>query len=42
MQNSRGWQFVQKTGRLLDTHFPSGTRRRRVLERILRRLQAFM
>ncbi|MFH1969991.1 MAG: hypothetical protein ABIJ53_06700 [Verrucomicrobiota bacterium] len=42
MQNSRGWKFVQKTGRLMDTHFPPGTRRRRVLERILRHLQAFM
>ena len=28
MQNSRGWQFAQKTGRLMDTHFPAGTRRR--------------
>jgi hypothetical protein len=36
MQHSRGWQFVQKTGRLMDTHFPLGTRRRRVLERMLR------
>jgi len=42
MQASDGWQFVQKTGRLMDTHFPPGTRRRRVLERILRRIQAFM
>ena len=38
MQNSDGWKFVQKTGRLMDTYFPSGTRRRRVLERLLRRL----
>ena len=42
MQASDGWQFVQKIGRLRDTHFPTGTRRRRVLERILRRLQACM
>lgn len=42
MQNSRGWQFVQKTGRLMDTHFPPGTRRRRALESILRRFQACM
>ncbi|MBU4366910.1 MAG: hypothetical protein KKF10_07210 [Verrucomicrobia bacterium] len=42
MQASVGWQFVQKTGRLMETHFPTGTRRRRVLERILRRLLAFM
>lgn len=38
MRNSVGWQVVQKTGRLMDRHFPPGTRRRRVLERILRRL----
>src|ERR1035437_4449176 len=38
MQNSCGWQFVQKTGRLMDTHFPPGTCRRRALERMLRRL----
>ncbi len=42
MRNSVGWQFVQKTGRLMNTYFPPGTRRRRTLERILRRLQAFM
>lgn len=42
LRNSVGWQFVQKTGRLMDRCFPSGTRRRRVLERILRRLRAVM
>ena len=42
MQASDGWLFVQKTGRLMDKHFPPGTRRRRVLVRILRRLQACM
>ena len=36
MQASDGWKFVQKTGRMMDAHFPKGTRRRRVLERILR------
>ena len=40
MRNSVGWQFVQKIGRLMDKYFPSGTRRRRALERILRRLRA--
>jgi len=40
LRNSLGWQFVQKTGRLVDMHFPIGTRRRRILERVLRRLQA--
>jgi hypothetical protein len=39
MRNSVGWQFVQKAGRLMDKHFPTGTRRRRALERVLRRLQ---
>jgi len=38
MRNSVGWQLVQKAGRLMDTYFPLGTRRRRVLERMLRRL----
>lgn len=42
MQASDGWQFVQKIGRLRDKYFPAGTRRRRVLVRILRRLQAFL
>lgn len=41
MRNSIGWQFVQKAGRLMDTHFPLGTRRRRVLERMFRRLVSF-
>jgi O-antigen biosynthesis protein len=39
MQASDGWRFVMKAGRLRDKYFPPGTRRRRVLERILRRLQ---
>lgn len=42
MRNSVGWQLVQKTGRCLDKCLPPGTRRRRALERILRRLQACM
>jgi len=42
MQASDGWQFVQKIGRRIDTYFPPGTRRRRRLERMLRRLQACM
>ncbi len=42
MQNSRGWQFVQKTGRLMDRCFPPGARRRRFLERILRCIQVFV
>ncbi|MDO9542352.1 MAG: hypothetical protein Q7J98_08520 [Kiritimatiellia bacterium] len=42
MQASNGWQFVMKAGRLRAKYFPPGTRRRRALERILRRLQAFM
>ncbi|MDD5678992.1 MAG: hypothetical protein PHW60_13545 [Kiritimatiellae bacterium] len=40
MQNSRVWKFVQKTGGFMDKHFPPGTRRRRVLESLRRRLQA--
>ncbi|MFH1476873.1 MAG: hypothetical protein ABIH24_05220 [Verrucomicrobiota bacterium] len=40
MQASDGWQFVQKTGRLMDRYFPQGTRRRRALMRILRRIHA--
>lgn len=35
MQNSRGWQLIQKTGRLINTLFPTDTRRRRVLVRIV-------
>lgn len=38
METSRGWQFVQKTGRCMDRYFPPGTRRRRGLDSILRRL----
>jgi O-antigen biosynthesis protein len=40
MENSRGWKFAQKTGRMVDARFPPGTRRRRVLESMLRRCQA--
>lgn len=42
IQASRGWQFVQKTGRLMDSYFPPGTRRRRALESLLRQLQRFL
>lgn len=42
MKNSRGWKFVQRSGRLMDTHFPLNTRRRRCLERILHRFEAFL
>lgn len=42
MQTSDGWQFVQKTGRLINKYFPAGTRRRHALQRILHRLQTCM
>lgn len=38
METSRGWRFVQKTGRIMDRYFPPGARRRRALDSILRRL----
>jgi len=40
LRDSVGWQLVQKAGRLTDKFCPPGTRRRRALERILRRRPA--
>jgi len=37
IESSRGWQLVQRAGRLLDRGFPPQTRRRRLVDGALRR-----
>ncbi len=39
LQNSLGWQLIQKTGRVVDACLPPNTRRRSVLECLLRRIR---